>query len=111
MAKLFSPLFLQPDLYISTGDVPTVIGVQANAPQRLTAHQDIPMLQHLLGGMLLEVSQFKQLDLVPLRGEDQLVLLTSHTHFEGDIVKGQTEDLLTPASPIQRRGCGRYPHP
>ena len=98
------PLFLQPDLYISTGDVPTVIGVQANAPQRLTAHQDIPMLQHLLGGMLLEVSQFKQLDLVPLRGEDQLVLLTAHTHFEGDIVKGQTEDLLTPRHQFSAAG-------
>ena len=53
----------------------------------LTAHQDVPVLQHLLGGVFLEVDQLKQLDLITLRGEDQLVLLAVETHLERDLIK------------------------
>ena len=52
------------------------------------------MLQHLLGGVLLEVDQLKQLDLVTLRGEDQLVLLAVEAHLEGDFVKNQIQGFL-----------------
>lgn len=44
--------------------------------------------------VLLEVDQFKQLDLVPLRGEDQLVLLAVEAHFEGYVIKGQVQNIL-----------------
>ena len=37
--------------------------------------------------MFLEVDQLKQLDLITLRGEDQLVLLAVEAHLEGDFVK------------------------
>ena len=52
------------------------------------------MLQHLLGGVLLEVDQLKQFDLVTLRGEDQLVLLAAHTYLEGDLIKDQIQGVL-----------------
>ena len=39
-----------------------------NVLDRLAAHQDVPMLQHLFGGVLLEVDYLKQLYLIPLRG-------------------------------------------
>ena len=52
------------------------------------------MLQHLLGGVLLEVDQLKQLDLVPLRGEDQLMLLAIEAHLEGDLIKDQVQRFL-----------------
>ena len=52
------------------------------------------MFQHLLGGVLLKVDQFKQLDPVPLRGEDQLVLLSVEAHFEGDLVKDQVQSIF-----------------
>ena len=45
------------------------------------------MLQHLFGGVLLEVYQLKQLDLVALWGKDQLVLLAAHAHLERNFVK------------------------
>ena len=80
-------LLLQPDLHILPGDVPAILGAQAGIRRGLTAHQDVPVLQHLLGGVFLEVDQLKQLDLVPLRGEDQLVLLAAHAHLERDFVK------------------------
>ena len=38
--------------------------------------------------------QFKQLDPVPLRGEDQLVLLSVESHFEGDLVKDQVQSIF-----------------
>ena len=60
-------LLLQPDLHIIPGDVPSILGTQTDVLEGLTAHQDVPVLQHLLGGVLLEVNQLKQLDLVPLR--------------------------------------------
>ena len=49
------------------------------------------MLQHFLGGVLLEVDQLKQLDLVALRGEDQLMLFAIEAHLEGDLVKDQIQ--------------------
>ena len=52
------------------------------------------MLQHLLWGVLLEVNQLKQLDLVTLWGEDQLVLFVTHAHLEGDLVKDQIQRFL-----------------
>ena len=52
------------------------------------------MLQHLLGGVLLEVDQLKQLDLVTLRGEDQLMLFAAHTYLEGDLIKDQIQGVL-----------------
>ena len=52
------------------------------------------MFQHLRGGVFLEVDQLKQLDLVPLRGEDQLVLLAVEAHLEGDFVKNQIQGFL-----------------
>ena len=52
------------------------------------------MLQHLLGGVLLEVDQLKQLDLVPLRGEDQFILFSIEAQLERDLVKGQIQSFL-----------------
>ena len=43
-----------------------------------------------LGGVLLEIDQLKELDLIPLRGEDQLVLLSVEAHFEGDLAVSYT---------------------
>ena len=80
-------LLLQPDLHIIPGDVPAILGTQTDVLEGLTAHQDVPVLQHLLGGVLLEVDQLKQLDLVALRGEDQLMLFAVEAHLEGDFVK------------------------
>ena len=87
-------LLLQPDLHIIPGNLPAIIGSQTDVLNRLTAHQDVPVLQHLLGGVLLEVDQLKQLDLVALRGEDQLVLLAVETHLEGDFIKNQIQGFL-----------------
>ena len=44
--------------------------------------------------MLLEVDQLKQLDLVALRGEDQLVLLAVEAHLEGDLIKDQIQGFF-----------------
>ena len=60
---------LQPDLHILPGDVPAVLGAQAGVRRGLTAHQDVPVLQHLPGCVLLEVDQLKQLDRVVPRKE------------------------------------------
>ena len=88
------PLLLQPDLHILPGDVPAVLGAQAGIGRGLTAHQNVPVLQYLPGGVLPEVDQLKQLDLVPLRGEDQLMLFTVEAHLEGDFVKNQIQGFL-----------------
>ena len=80
-------LLLQPDLHILPRDVPAIVGAQSDVLEGLTAHKDVPLLQHLLGGVLLEVDQLKQLDLVALRGEDQLMLFAVEAHLEGDFVK------------------------
>ena len=80
-------LLLQPDLHIIPGDVPAILSTQTDVLEGLTAHKDVPVLQHLLGGVLLEVDQLKQLDLVALRGEDQLMLFAIEAHLEGDFVK------------------------
>ena len=87
-------LLLQPDLHILPRDVPAIVGAQSDVLEGLTAHKDVPLLQHLLGGVLLEVDQLKQLDLVALRGEDQLVLLAVETHLEGDFIKNQIQGFL-----------------
>ena len=87
-------LLLQPDLHILTGDVPAVIGAKADVSDGLAAHKDVPVLQHLLGGVLAEVHQLKQVDLVPLRGEDQLIFLAVEAHLEGNFVKNQIEGIL-----------------
>ena len=52
------------------------------------------MLQHLFRSVLLEVDQLKQLDLVTLRSEDQLVLLAVEAHFKGDFIKDQIQGFL-----------------
>ena len=41
-------LFLQPDLHIIPRDIPSVLGTQADVREGLTAHKDVPVLQHLL---------------------------------------------------------------
>ena len=87
-------LLLQPDLHILPGDVPAILGTQADVREGLTAHKDVPVLQHLLGGVFLEVDQLKQLDLVTLRSEDQLVLLAVEAHLEGDFIKNQIQGFL-----------------
>ena len=87
-------LLLQPDLHILPGDVPAILSTQADVLEGLTAHKDIPVLQHLLGGVLLEVDQLKQLDLVALRGEDQLVLFAVEAHLERDLIKDQIQGFL-----------------
>ena len=87
-------LLLQPDLHIIPGNLPAIIGSQTDVLKRLTAHQDVPVLQHLLGSVLLEVDQLKQLDLVTLRSEDQLVLLAVEAHLEGNLVKNQIQGFL-----------------
>ena len=87
-------LLLQPDLHIIPRDIPSILGTQADVLEGLTAHQDVPVLQHLLGGVLLEVNQLKQLDLVTLRGEDQLMLFAIEAHLEGDFIKDQIQDFL-----------------
>ena len=92
--KAVFTLLLQPDLHILPRDVPAIVGAQSDVLEVLTAHKDVPLLQHLLGGVLLEVDQLKQLDLVALRGEDQLVLLAVETHLEGDFIKNQIQGFL-----------------
>ena len=87
-------LFLQPDLHIFPGDIPAVVGPQADVLAGLAAHQDVPVLQHLLGGVLPEVDQLKQLDLVALRGEDQLMLFAIEAHLEGNLVKDQVQSIF-----------------
>jgi len=87
-------LLLQPDLHILPGDVPAILGTQADVSDGLAAHQDVPVLQHLFGGVLLEVDQLKQLDLVPLRGENQLMLFAIEAHFEGNFIKNQIQGFL-----------------
>ena len=87
-------LLLQPDLHILPGDVPAIVGAQSDVLEGLAAYQDVPLLQHLLGGVLLEVDQLKQLDLVALRGEDQLVLLAIEAHLERDLIKNQIQGFL-----------------
>ena len=87
-------LLLQPDLHILPGDVPAIVGAQSDVLEGLTAHKDVPLLQHLLGGVFLEVDQLKQLDLVALRGEDQLILLAIEAHLEGNLVKDQIQGFL-----------------
>ena len=87
-------LLLQPDLHILTGDVPAVIGAKADVSDGLAAHKDVPVLQHLLGGVLAEVHQLKQIDLVTLRGEDQFILLAVEAQLEGNFVKNQIEGIL-----------------
>ena len=52
------------------------------------------MLQHLFWGVLLEVDQLKQLDLVPLRSENQLMLFAIEAHLEGDLIKNQIQSCL-----------------
>ena len=87
-------LLLQPDLHILPRDVPAIVGAQSDVLEGLTAHKDVPLLQHLLGGVLLEVDQLKQLDLVALWGEDQFMLFAAHAQLKGDFIKGQIQGFL-----------------
>ena len=80
-------LLLQPDLHIIPGDVPSILGTQTDVLEGLTAHKDVPVLQHLFRSVLLEVDQLKQFDFVALWGEDQLMLFAIEAHLEGDFVK------------------------
>ena len=41
-------------LHIIPGDVPSILGTQTDVLEGLTAHKDVPVLQHLLGGVFLE---------------------------------------------------------
>ena len=52
------------------------------------------MLQHLFRSVLLEVDQLKQLDLVALRGEDQLILLAVEAHLKRDFIKNKIQGFL-----------------
>ena len=92
--KAVFTLFLQPDLHIIPGNLPAIIGSQTDVLNRLTAHQDVPVLQHLFRSVLLEVDQLKQFDFVALWGEDQLVLLAVEAHLEGNLVKNQIQGFL-----------------
>ena len=65
------------------------------------------MLQHLLGGVLLEIDQLKELDLIPLRGEDQLVLLAAHAHLERDFVKRLVQNPFHPVHQLLAPGVVR----
>ena len=94
MAKLFSPCSSS-QICTSSPEMSQPSSVRRPMFRSgLTAHQDVPVLQHLLGGVLLEVDQLKQLDLITLRGEDQLVLLAVEAHLEGDFVKDLVQSLL-----------------
>ena len=81
-------LLLQPDLHIIPGDVPAILSTQTDVLEGLTAYKDVPVLQYLFGGVLLEVDQFKQFDLVALWGEDQFMLFAAHAQLKGDFIKG-----------------------
>ena len=87
-------LLLQPDLHIIPRDIPSVLGTQADVREGLTAHQDVPVLQHLLGGVFLEVNQLKELDLVALRSENQIMLFAIEAHLERDFIKNQIQGFL-----------------
>ena len=87
-------LLLQPDLHILSGNLPAILCAQADILEGLTAHQDIPVLQHLLGSVFLEIDQFEQFDFVALRGEDQLMLFAAHAQFKGDLIKNQIQGFL-----------------
>ena len=52
------------------------------------------MFQHLFWGVFLEIDQLKQFDLVPLRGEDQLMLFAVEAHLERDLIKDQVQSSL-----------------
>ena len=64
MAKLFSPCSSSQICTSSPEIVQAILSTQTDVLEGLTAHKDVPVLQHLLGGVLLEVDQLKQLDLV-----------------------------------------------
>ena len=51
------------------------------------------MLQYILGGLLSEVDQFKQLDPVPLRREDQFMLFSVKPHLKGYISEHPVQGL------------------
>ena len=87
-------MLLQPDLHILPGDVPAILSTQADVLERLTAHKDIPVLQHLFRSVLLEVDQLKQFDFVALWGEDQFMLFAAHAQLKGDFIKGQIQGFL-----------------
>ena len=92
--KAVFTLFLQPDLHIIPGNLPAIIGSQTDVLNRLTAHQDVPVLQHLFRSVLLEVDQLKQFDFVALWGEDQFMLFAAHAQLKGDFIKGQIQGFL-----------------
>ena len=92
--KAVFTLFLQPDLHILPRDVPAIVGAQTDVLNRLTAHQDVPVLQHLFRSVLLEVDQLKQFDFVALWGEDQFMLFAAHAQLKGDFIKGQIQGFL-----------------
>ena len=83
------PLLLQPDLHILAGDLIALFGSQADIGVGLAAHQNVPVLQHRFGGVLLEVDKFKEIDLVALRGEDQLMLFAIEAHLKRDFIKNE----------------------
>ena len=87
-------LLLQPDLHIIPGDVPAILSTQTDVLEGLTAYKDVPVLQYLFGGVLLEVDQFKQFDLVALWGEDQFMLFAAHAQLKGDFIKDQIQGFL-----------------
>ncbi len=85
----------RPHLHVLGGDV-LAVHSQAEAAAPGTAHQDIPPVQQLLGGALLEVSQLEQPGPVPLGDENQLVLLPVVAQLKGHVGEGGGEQLGTP---------------
>ena len=57
-------------------------------------NEQVPVLQHLFRSVLLEVDQLKQLDLITLRGEDQLMLFAIEAQLEGNFIKNQIQGVL-----------------
>ena len=45
--SLIHILLLQPDLHIIPGDVQAILSTQTEVLEGLTAHKDVPVLQHL----------------------------------------------------------------
>ncbi len=52
----------------------------------------------------MEIDQLKELDLIPLRGEDQLVLLAAHAHLERDFVKRLVQNPFHPVHQLLAPG-------
>ena len=86
---------LRPHLHVLGGDV-LAVHPQAEAAAPGAAHQNIPPVQQLLGGALLEVGQLKQPGPVPLGDQNQLILLPVVAQLKGHVGEGGGQQLGTP---------------